>query len=245
MRSIALFVAFMFLANVAFPQSQTTQMTQTTRDQLNSGSFDIPKIGTLYGISGPGGKILGDPYLDTTWQIGIVKFYGKILTADSIAGVPIRLDLLNHEVDIKAGANNIRAAKAPSVRSIRVNNAIGTTSTFINVREYRGEADALLGFFEQVSMGKLALLQYPSIYIKRANFNMALNSGTKDDELLKQVDWYVSNGTKASKFSPGKKAILTLMADKKDEIETFLKNEKPDLKSKSGLMTLFSYYNSL
>lgn len=146
---------------------------------------------------------------------------------------------------IKAGANSIKAAKAPGVRWVRINNATGTTSTFINVREYRGEADALSGFLEQISMGKLVLLQYPSIYIKRANFNVAMNTGTKDDELLKQVDWYVSSGKKAFKFSPGKKAILTLMADQKDQIETFLKNEKPDLKSRSGLMSVFSYYNKL
>ncbi|MBD2755251.1 hypothetical protein IC230_20285 [Spirosoma sp. BT704] len=246
MRSFALAGPFFALSTVTYAQSQSIQMNTNTRDQINQGGLDIPKTGTLYGISGPAGKTIGDPYLDTTWQVGNVKFYGKILnTSDSLGGVPVRLDLMNHDVEIQAGANDIRSAKAPSVRYVVVNNKMGTTNQFINVREYRGEADALSGFFEQVSLGKMTLLEYPSIYVKRANFNAAMNTGSKDDELIKKFDWYVAHDGRAAKFSANKKAILELMADKKDQIDVFLKTEKPDLKSKSGLTKVFSYYNKL
>ena len=72
-----------------------------------------------------------------------------------------------------------------------------------------------------------------------------MNTGTKDDELVLQKSWYVVRDKKAIKFSPGKKAVLSLMADKEDQIEAFLKAEKPDLKSRAGLLSVFAYYNKL
>ena len=246
MRFLVFFLGLITTTTVTVAQSTTLQVNQNTRDQLNSSGLDIPKTGTLYSLSGPAGKVIGDPYLDSTWQAGTVKFYGKLLnTSDSLNNVPVRLDLMSHDIDIKAGVNDIRSAKAPIVRSVIVSNQAGTTSQFMNVREYGGDAGALSGFFEQVVLGKLTLLEYPSIYVKRANYNAAMSVGTKDNELIKKFDWYVAQDGKASKFSPGKKALLELMTDKKEQIEGFLKSEKPDLKSRSGLTTVFSYYNKL
>ena len=157
----------------------------------------------------------------------------------------MRLDLLANEVEVRAGAGNIKAVKATAVRYVDMNNAFGSASRFINVHEYQGEAQPLTGFFEQLVTGKLDLLLHPSVYIRRANFNMALNTGTKDDEIMKKLDWYVARDKTAAKFSPGKKAMLELMADKKDQIEDFLKKEKPDLKSRTGLTAVFAFYNQL
>ena len=141
-------------------------------------------------------------------------------------------------------ATDIRAAKASTVRYVDMNTSFGI-SRFINVREYRGDADALGGFFEQIMTGKLDLLLHTSIRLQRATYSPALNVGTKDDEYIKKMDWYISQNKRAAKFSPSRKAILELMADKKEPIEAFLKSEKPDLKSRSGLLAVVAYYNKL
>ncbi|GAB4014710.1 hypothetical protein GCM10028808_37990 [Spirosoma migulaei] len=230
----------------AFPQAQTEYMTQTTRDRINFTNLSVTNNATLFTIKGPMGKLIGDPYLDTTWQAGNVKFHikpGVSLTTDSLAGVPVRLDLSTNEVEIKAGAKDIKAVKSTSIRYVDINNTFGSVSRFVSVHDYQGEAEKLNGFFEQVVLGKLDLLQHPSVYIRQANFNVAMNTGTKDDEYMKKMDWYVARDKKATKFSPGKKALLELMMDKKDQIEAFLKTEKPDLKSRAGLQAVFLYYN--
>ena len=222
-------------------------MNQTTRDRINLSNLTVPGSGTLFGLKGPAGKVIGDVYVDTVWQSGNVKFYGKPNgVSDSLKGVPVRLDLLANEIEIRAGANDIRVAKAPAVRYVDVNNRLGTgSSRFVNVREYRGEADALSGFFEQVATGKLELLQHPTVYVRRANYNAALNVGTKDDEIMKKTDWYVAQNKQATKFSPGKRALLELMSDRKEPIEAYLKSKKPDLRTRSGLMAVVVYYNGL
>ena len=221
-------------------------MTQTTRDRINLGNLNIPGSGVLFGLKGPAGKVIGDVYVDTVWQAGNVKFYGKPNgVSDSLKGVPVRLDLMANEIEIRAGANDIRVAKAPAVRYVDVNNRLGSSSRYMNVREYRGDADALSGFFEQVVTGRLDLLQHPMVYVRRANFNAALNVGTKDDEIIKKTDWYMAKSKQATKLSPTKKALLDLMSDRKDQIEAYLKNQKPDLKSRAGLMAVVAYYNGL
>lgn len=248
MRLLLLCLCLLITSTAAFSQGQTDMMAQSTRDRINFSNLSVPNTGTMWGIKGESGQLIGNPYLDTTWQAGVVKFYGKVgvvSAADSLAGVPVRLDLVSHEVEIWAGASDIRAAQAPQVRYVVMNNNAGGTSLFVNAREFRGEADALTGFLEVVAPGSLTLLEYPYIHVKRANYNAALNVGTKDDELVKAKSWYVVQNKKASKFSPGKKAVLELMADRKEQIEAFLKTEKLDLKAKPDLKSVFAYYNSL
>lgn len=221
-------------------------MTQSTRDRINFSNLNIPNTGTLFGIKGIPGKVIGDPYIDTVWQAGNVKFYGRLTPkTDSIAGVPVRIDLLANEVEIKAGNKDIRATKAATVRYVDINNRTGTSSRFINVREYRGEADVLSGFFEQIVVGKFDLLHHPTVYIRRSNYNSAMNVGTKDDEIMKKADWYLAYQKRAVKFSPSKKALLELMTDHKEQIEAYLKSKKPDLKEKTELTALVVYYNGL
>ena len=232
----------------ASAQEQAEALSQTARDRINFSNFSLSNNVTMFGIKGPEGTVLGTPYLDTTWQAGNVKFYNRLgtsLTADSLAGVPVRLDLLTNEVEVRAGAADIRAVKATAVKYVDMNNAFGSASRFINVHEYQGDAASLSGFFDQVAVGKVDLLVHPSVYIKRATFNAALNTGSKDDALIKKMDWYVARNKTATRFSPGKKAMLDLMADKKDQIEAFLKKEKPDLKTRAGLLAVFFYYNKL
>lgn len=248
MRSLIFTSLLLFAAFTVYSQEQTEYMTQTTRDRINFSNLNINNNATLFTIKGPAGTLIGTPYLDTAWQAGNVKFYNKLgmsLTADSLAGVPVRLDLLANEVEVRAGARNIKAVKATAVRYVDMNNSYGSASRYFNVDEFQHEGQSLTGFFEEVVRGKLNLLVHPSVHVQKANFNVALNVGTKDDELVKKFDWYAGRGKQVIKFSPGKKAILELMSDKKDQMEAYFKQEKPDLKSRAGLLGLFVYYNKL
>lgn len=243
MRHLSILCLFVFLMSPGYAQSGG--MLSATRDRVNFSGLIVPSTGVLFGVAGEQGKLLGDAYYDTTFQAGNIRFYGRIGASDSLGGVPLRLNLLNQEVEVRAGANDIRAAKAPSVRQFVMNNRVGSVSQFVNVREFKGEADKLGGFFEQLVPGKLQLLQRHSITLQRANYNAALNVGTKDEELLKKREWYVARGAEATRFAGTRKALLELMADRQTEIEGYLKTRKPDLKKEADMAGVFVYYNSL
>lgn len=226
--------------------TESAAMLQSTRDRINFSGLSISQNNILYGFQGPAGKLLGDSYVDTTFQAGNIRFYGRFGGSDSLGGVPVRLDLLANEIEIRVGATDVRVAKGPTVKQFDQNNALGGVSRYVNVREYRGEADELVGFFERLFAGnRSTLLLHPHVVIQKGNFNAALNVGSKDDEYIKKFDWYTVANGRAMKFSPNKKGVLALMDDKKEAIETFLKARKPDLKSRAGLVSVFAYYDSL
>lgn len=247
MTTLRYLILFCLLTTPLMAQTEQTAMLQTTRDRINFSGLAIPSTGVLFGFDGSPGQLVGDAYLDTTFQAGNVRFYGRIGLGktDSLAGVPLRYDMRANEVEIRAASNDIRVAKGPSVRYFAVNNRLGTVSLYVNVREFRGEADELLGFFESIQPGKLSLLLHPFVTVKKATYNPALNVGSKDEQILKKTTWYVAQNSRATKFTPNRKALLALMADKQEQIEAFLKEKDPDLKSRSGLMAVFAYYSSL
>ncbi|WP_461128617.1 hypothetical protein [Spirosoma aerophilum] len=248
MRLILIYVCLLLSSLPVFSQEQSELMNQTTRDRINFNNLNISNSATLFTIKGPAGTLLGSPYLDTAWQAGNVKFYHKLgvsLKVDSLAGVPIRLDLLANELEVRAGATDIKAIKAPDIRYFDMNNAYSSVSRYINVQEFQSDERPKNGFLEQVVAGKLGLLLHPSVHLQKSNFNVAMNTGHKDDELLKKMDWYALRGNQLVKFSPGRKSILELMADKKEPVDLFLKNKKPELKTREGLAMVFLYYNTL
>ena len=62
-------------------------MMETTKDRINLSGLTIPPTGVLFGFDSNPAKLLGTTYLDSTWQAGTIKFYGKIApNVDSLVG---------------------------------------------------------------------------------------------------------------------------------------------------------------
>lgn len=250
-----LFCSALLLSLSAVGQGQDDLTRQITRDWLNSGGNATASAnGSVLSVKGPESRRVGSPYLDSSFQTGYVVFYSKLQLPDSppansLRDVPVRLDLSTNEVEIRTKSQGIRVANWGLVRALGIRNAAATdTSWFVNIREYNppaAEDKASTGFFEQVTVGRLSLLRYHSIFVKRSTYNVALNVGSRDDELEKKTDWYVARGRRVEKFAPGKKALISIMGDKAPEIEAYLKAKKPDLKSRDDLKAAFQYYNSL
>ena len=115
---------------------------------------------------------------------------------------------------------------------------------FVNTQNFATD-DKMKGFFEMLSSGKLNLMNYSKTWIKQPTYNAALNVGSKDTEIIREEKLYAARDGKAQKFSASKKSLLELMADKKTEMEAFLKQTQPDLKNRMQLVRVFDYYNSL
>ncbi len=223
---------------------------QTSNDWINLSNTpaQIKQADGLAGFDRHRRQLLGSPYEDSTFQAGNIRFYKRLpgTTIDSLLGVPVRYDLQAHQLEILADPANIRIASGPQVRQFALNNkALKSISYYVNVQEFRGEADQLQGFFDVVTAGKAMLLRYPSVSVTKGNYNLAMNVGSKDDELVMKQAWYAARDKKVVAFTPGKRALLALFPDKEADITAFLKLKKPDLKTRAGLASVFDYYNSL
>lgn len=240
----------LLIANLLLHVSAGAQViNETTKDWIRLSGDPVPLTsGVISSFNHYNKRLLGTSYEDSTFQAGNIRFYGKVpgTRIDSLTGVPMRHDLLTQQLEILAGPNNIRVAEAPRVRQFTINTPkLRTAAYYLNVREFRGEADVLLGFFEVLTTGRATLLRYPSAIIRKSDYNVALSVGNKDDALELKQAWYMAMGPKAVAFTPSRKGILSLFADKEADMATYLKTQKPDLKSRAGLLATVAYYNSL
>jgi hypothetical protein len=277
-------------------QAQGGGMVQATKDRINFSGLAVPTTGSYFGVKGDAGSLIGNQYLDTTFQAANVQFYQPIATivgpsqerqpVRDLQGIAIRYDIAANEIELlvksmtatpapvndaqqaaRLGSGTsgrlglsplpglplamidkqgIRVANGMIVKGFEVNTPASGVSRFVNVREFDAPSNGpLTGFYEQIANGKLTLLRHTAITVRRANYNAALNTGSRDDEIVKESRWFVARGKAVTPFSPGRKALLTQMADHKEQLEAFLKDKKPDLRTKDGLAEVVEFYNGL
>ncbi|MRS62136.1 hypothetical protein [Larkinella terrae] len=226
-------------------------MPNISRDLISQGlyftmsNFDVTPI---YTMAGPGGSILGYPYLDTAFAKTTVIFYQNIAKPGNkpvleIPDTPVRYNITANNLEFLVDAKTVKAISGERAKQFSMERN-GQKTNFVNATEVGAPAD-VRGFFEQLNDGKLKLLIRHQIYVKKPTYNPALSVGSKDTELIKEAIWYTSDGKNLVKFSPGRKGLLAVMQDKEDQISAYLKEKKPDLKNRAALTDVFTYYNSL
>jgi len=248
-----LFVLFSLSATGRVQAQETAgSLAPSTIDRFQNGNMRASTAYYIEGMDGTKGELLGDHYLEPAWQRGNVQFYphqvmmnGKVIKLDTIQNVPLRLDLKNNELEIKTRFGT-KAVLGETVHYFSIERLPEMSmTTFVNVREFQGKARELSGFFEVLSDGELKLLQYTRFWVKKPTYVPALDTGSKDTQLMKEQHYYLARDKEAEKFSPGKSALLKWMQDQKGAMETFLKTRDFNYKNPRDLATIFDYYNSL
>jgi hypothetical protein len=238
-----------FVSITAFSQSSGNEMSNVTRDMINLGGMRVPtnaNVG-LFGIKGPKGALVGDPYLDSAWHTGSIKLFQKIgppgREGDSIANVPLRLDLYSNEVEVQINnTKEIRAVSGNQVRFFTIEGA--ERRVFMSTRQFRSE-DNLQGFVELITGGRISLVEYSKLNIIKPSYNEALGTGTKDTKITKSSQFYAVKGNTLFSIGSSKKKLLEAMGDRADDVEKFIKSNDISLKSRVDMAKVFTYYNSL
>lgn len=240
------------LSLTTFSQNPNNDLSNVTRDMINLGGMRIPANGngTLFGLKGPKGTVVGDPYLDSAWHTGSIKLFQKIgppgREGDSIANISLRLDLYANELEVQV--NSGKEIRAVSVSQVRFFTIEGTERrVFMSTRQFRSE-DNLQGFVELVmagQRGRLSLVEYTKLNIIKPTYNEALGTGNKDTKITKSNQYYVVKGNTLFHIGSSKKKLLEAMGDRADDVEKFIKTNDISLKSRADLAKVFAYYNSL
>jgi hypothetical protein len=81
---------------------------------------------------------------------------------------------------------------------------------------------------------------------KEADYGGAYSQDRRYDEYHDREAFYIKTGEKELQvLKPKKKFLLELLGDKNGELEKYLKQEKPDLKSDEGLVQVIQFYDSM
>ncbi|WP_128546887.1 hypothetical protein [Larkinella soli] len=237
------------LAVVSTVEAQTT-VSQATRDAFNQVHLTIPNydLSAMYTIAGPEGRVIGSPYLDSSFAKTTVTFYRDMAKPGSkplteIIDAPVRYNLAGNELEFRIDPKTVKAISGEQVRQMKTERN-GRPVVYVNAREFGPSAEpkALL---EQLADGRLKLLVHHKIFVKKPTYNVAMSVGSKDTELIQETQYYVSDGKNLTRLSPSRKGLLALMKERETEMEAWLKAKKPDYKNPEDLAGVFQYYNGL
>ena len=199
--------------------------------------------GTITEFRMPDPKTEGSVYLLEDWTLADVTLKNGL----KLNSYFIRYDLQNHLVEIKAD-EKVKVIDESKVKVFKWLNGINAQrEEYLNGSSFRLDGGVLLGFFRVESQGKLRLLSYTNLKLKKSNYVPALNSGEKNNKLVKKTGLYIEKDKSLFKIPKSRKSFLELRVfeGKGNQVLKFMKMNKLSIKRKSDLIEVLKFSSEL
>jgi hypothetical protein len=224
---------------LCLPLIALAQATRQVADPVVNTQF-----GYLTQIPPKPANVVGSVYLNEDWKESTLNLKKSALGVSQLASINMKLDLKTNTLELQTD-KDIKVLGGANVESFAWRNDMRPTEEkFINCDKFSLEGTKLLGFGRIIAEGnKLTLLEHYYLEFVKADYNLALDVGNKDHKFLRRSKLYFLKDNKL--FPASRKSVQTVMADKKQLVSQYAKNQKLNLKEARGLASLVNYYNSL
>ncbi|ACT94859.1 hypothetical protein [Dyadobacter fermentans] len=236
--------------SAGLPLGCLAQVSEATKQSIVTGKgLNVPRSGVFWTTPTENSGVVGDFYIDSLWRKGHVKLMKPVaqvggLESDSIAGIDIRYNVLNDELELLADVakKDIRVIRGSQLKSFKSNGDLGTVE-YINLADHDPKGE-LKGFGAVLASGKLTLVKAFKTKITKPNYNPGFGTGEKNTIVRISSDYYLLTPSGAEKVSLSKKSFLPLMSDKKVAVEQYTKERNLDFKDETQVAALVQFYNS-
>lgn len=233
-----------------FPLGCLAQVSEATKQSIVTGKgLNVPRSGVFWTTPTENSGVVGDFYIDSLWRKGHVKLMKPVaqvggLESDSIAGIDIRYNVLNDELELLADVakKDIRVIRGSQLKSFKSNGDLGMVE-YINLADHDPKGE-LKGFGAVLASGKLTLVKAFKTKITKPNYNPGFGTGEKNTIVRISSDYYLLTPSGTEKVSLSKKSFLPLMSDKKAAVEQYTKEQNLDFKDETQVAALVQFYNS-
>jgi hypothetical protein len=197
----------------------------------------------FYGIPPAPKEVIGNFYLDTKWNLASILLYRD---QEVLEGFRVRYNINSNMFELMEPENNLVSV----MPGLRVQNIVWMDSSykvpryFVNGMDFRDEGAPISGFFEVLVEGELPLMRRTLAIFKESNYNTALMVGNRNDQILKRNVYYFLKGKDLYPVPKKRKDFFTVFGDKASEMEKFATENSINIKEKSSIFQLFTYYNS-
>jgi len=180
----------------------------------------------------------GDIFLTPHFQQSTFTLYKSGQVKESLYA---KFDIKTNNFDVMT-QQGIRVLSGDMVKSVVWIDSLAKVPHFLfNGKDFKfNSRPPLAGFLELLSQGSMPLMKKVDLEFIPANFNPALNVGSKDHKYIKKIVYYYIEKGEIKKLP--KKHIPSIFGSKQTELEEFGKSLQ--LKKESELIKLFDYYNS-
>lgn len=243
MRKISVVCILALLSVTSYSQTDSALPTQIRAAQTMDNINELSSGEVLYGIPQPEGKVIGDTYLNTNWLQTTILLYEK---DKLLEGYPVRYDIGLDELEIK-GKKGVKVLGGNKVKSfVMIDSITQKPNYYINAKEFRNEDNVkLIGFFQVLADGSKPLFKKTSIKVKKGDYNVQFDVGSRDDKLLRKYDYFTTDGERVTELPSSNKKLFPFFGDKSKEIEEFVNTNKLSAKNEQHLQKIFEYYNQL
>lgn len=124
-----------------------------------------------------------------------------------------------------------------AVQSFTLPDSVGNTHVFTKL-----DTDGPAGFYETLVDGRISLLKQ---YAVKKEVTEDWYTKKKSSKMVKQDIYFTKKEGIIQKLSLSAKNVATVLADKKNDVTAFIKDEQLDLKQGDDLVKIFKYYNAL
>jgi hypothetical protein len=148
------------------------------------------------------------------------------------------------ELEIK-GKNGIKVLAGTKVKSfVWMDSFTNVPVYFINGKAFRNEIDVpFTGFLQVLTEGSVPLLKRTYIDIKKADYNIALNVGSRDEKILKKNKFYALMTDKVVALPGSRKKFIQLL-NGDSRLEEFIRDNNLTTSKEEHLKVIFEHYNS-
>ncbi len=227
---------WILIANTLYAQQEDALLRHKAQLSARPG-------GTITEFKIPDPKTEGSIYLLEDWTLADVTLKNGL----ELKSYFIRYDLQNHLLEIKTD-EKVKVIDESKVKVFKwLNGKNAQREEYLNGSSFRLEGGVLLGFFKVESQGKLRLLSYTNLKLQKSNYVPALNSGEKNNKLIKKASLYVEKDKSLFKVPKSRKTFLGLeiFEGKSNELLKFIKNNNLSIKQKSDLIKILKFSSGL
>ena len=162
-----------------------------------------------------------------------------------IEGFPMRYDIHLDELEFK-GKSGIKVLAGSKVKSfVWADSITRTHAYFINGKSFRNEDDVpFAGFFEVLEEGSVPLLKKTYISVRKADYNVAMNVGSRDDKILKKNKYYVLKENRLVELPASRKKFVNIF-NNNPRLDEFIRQNGLSVTNEHDLKLIVSHHNSL
>jgi hypothetical protein len=100
-------------------------------------------------------------------------------------------------------------------------------------------------FYEVLSEGTFYLLKKTELSIKKPDYSVQFNVGSKDTVISKKQSLYYSANGKFISLPAKMKKFLSVFGDKQQDVKSFISENQLDHTEEQDLIKIFDFYNGI
>ncbi len=227
---------------------------QANPNDRRNGYETYQSTGQIVG-SGPNGMVntidhryeglRGSPYFLPEWINGQVE----MTAGQRYTNVPLKFDAYQQQLVLLrtwAGSDSI-IVDADQVKQFTLTNKGGQTSLFKRLRVDKTDDQTLdKGYFLVLYEGKNSLLKRVAKAFRPADYKNPYANNVRYDEFRDAFSYYLLRPDQSLlKVKLSDKSLIDALGDRKEELKTFLKQEKLSVKTENDAILLVKKHDSL